>query len=57
MSRYFQKAFFLKEDQIELWTNKVDVNLVFDKIINFHPVSRNINKIWNNYPELIDEIK
>ena len=52
-----RQPFFLKEDQIELWTNKVDVNLVFDKIINFHPVSRNINKIWNNYPELIDEIK
>ena len=51
-----RQPFFLREDQIEFWINKSKGNVEFNKIINFHPVSKNVNKTWNNYPELIDEI-
>ena len=50
-----RQPFFLKENQIEIWINKESNNLIYDEIINFHPVSNSVNKIWNNSKDLILE--
>ena len=50
-----RQPFFLKENQIKEWISKENNNLFYDEIINFHPVSNAVNKIWNNSEDLIFE--
>ena len=54
-SIHTRQPFFLKENQINYWLDRNDVNYVFDNIINFYRVSDSVNKIWNNSPHLIME--
>ncbi len=51
-----RQPFFLKENQIESWIKNKNSNIIYDKTINFHKVSKSINKVFNNSPVLIEEI-
>lgn len=52
-----RQPFFLRENQIESWVNKKDKDLCFDDLVLFHPVSQQVNRIWNNTSDLILEDK
>ena len=48
-----RQPFFLKENQINFWLDRKNIEYVYDDVINFYEVSDSVNKIWNNSPRLI----
>ncbi len=52
---YKRQPFFLNQRHIQLWIENKEDKINFDEIINFHPVSRAVNSVWVNTPELIKE--
>ncbi len=51
-----RQPLFLQENQIESWIKNENSNIIFNKTINFHEVSRSINKALNNSSMLIEPI-
>ncbi len=52
-----RQPFLLKESQIKDWISENQNRISFNNIVYFHRVSNLVNRIWNNNPELINEIK
>ncbi len=52
-----RQPFFLKENQIDSWIKNDRSSIMFDDVINYHQVSTEVNKIWCNSNDLINEIE
>ena len=52
---HFRQPFFLQENQIDQWLNEKINTCAFNKIINYHEVSKKVNMTWNNTSDLILE--
>ena len=50
---HHRQPLYFTEEFIELWLKSKEEKIICNKLLHYIPVSEDVNKIWNNSPELI----